>query len=482
MPKLSIFLKNLSPNHVDSLLSLGKEKIISKNHSFIVENTWINSVSFIIQGLFKLSSSLSEETSLELLGPGEVIGTLGVFDHSISSTTITAMEDSLVFEVSHDSLEQYIDQDPEFGVQIYKSFGAILSNRLRTKNTQLGKLLLKEKPVTSKIEHLEELLKDVGSFKEYLTELDKKAAKTHNEISQEERDYIYSLVKAFFLKFNEALNYKSKIPEAVKTEIGKSIQREFLPFILLTEAAERFYSKPRGYAGDFFSIEMLYRNIPAGKGRLGPVIDYCILETSASKAVRNRRGLLTREIKKTLESCNQKQAKVMSIACGPAREVFDTFASLEDKSLLKATLLDMDLQSLSFVDDLLYQKNLCKQVELINENVLYLTLGRRKLEITPQDFIYSIGLIDYFEDAIVVRLLNYIYEILLPGGRVILGNFHKDNHDKAMMDYILDWKLIHRSEEDMNRLFQESKFQSPCTRIIYEEERINLFAECIKNK
>ena len=48
------------------------------------------------------------------------------------------------------------------------------------------------------------------------------------------------------------------------------------------------------------------------------------------------------------------------------------------------------------------------------------------------------------------------------------------------MDYILDWKLIHRTEEDMNRIFAASKFAAPCTRIQYEAERVNLFAECVK--
>jgi hypothetical protein len=65
---------------------------------------------------------------------------------------------------------------------------------------------------------------------------------------------------------------------------------------------------------------------------------------------------------------------------------------------------------------------------------------------------------------------------LRPGGRVILGNFHPDNPTKAMMDHVLDWKLIHRSEDDMNRLFRSSKFGRPCDEIRFEEQRINLFA------
>lgn len=44
------------------------------------------------------------------------------------------------------------------------------------------------------------------------------------------------------------------------------------------------------------------------------------------------------------------------------------------------------------------------------------------------------------------------------------------------MDHLLDWKLIHRTEDDMNRLFEASKFGRPCDEIRFEAERINLFA------
>ena len=71
--------------------------------------------------------------------------------------------------------------------------------------------------------------------------------------------------------------------------------------------------------------------------------------------------------------------------------------------------------------------------------------------------VYSIGLIDYFADNFVVSLLDYCYELLAPGGKVILGNFHPQNTTRALMEYILDWKLIHRDEHDMNRLMAASR-------------------------
>jgi hypothetical protein len=120
-------------------------------------------------------------------------------------------------------------------------------------------------------------------------------------------------------------------------------------------------------------------------------------------------------------------------------------------------------------------------MKLLSGNLVYLALGREKIDIEPQDLIYSIGLIDYFNDAFVIKFLNYLHGLLKPSGKIILGNFHPNNSSRAYMDHVLEWELIHRTEDDMNRLFSSSDFNSPCTNIQFEEEGINLFAECIKS-
>jgi len=119
-----------------------------------------------------------------------------------------------------------------------------------------------------------------------------------------------------------------------------------------------------------------------------------------------------------------------------------------------------------------------KQVAFLNENIIDLISGKKSIKLEKQDLIYSVGLIDYFKDEMVIQLLNYIHDSLSPNGRVILGNFHPANPNRAFMEHVLEWRLIHRNEEDMNRLFRASKFKKPCSNIVFENEKINLFAEC----
>ena len=67
-----------------------------------------------------------------------------------------------------------------------------------------------------------------------------------------------------------------------------------------------------------------------------------------------------------------------------------------------------------------------------------------------------------------------------PGGRVILGNFHPLNPAREVMDSVLEWNLIHRTEDDMHALFRASPFSTGCSRLLVEQEGIDLVAECVK--
>ncbi len=200
----------------------------------------------------------------------------------------------------------------------------------------------------------------------------------------------------------------------------------------------------------------------------------------AAIAVKNRRHVLTTEIKALVEATPDRPARITSMACGPAREVFDSFAAIDAPKRLEVTLIDMDIKALSFVEDQIPGRHVRRQLKFEPENLIYLALGRRQLDLTDQDLVYSIGLIDYFSDQLVIKLLDYVYRTLRPGGRVILGNFHPDNTTRAVMDHVLEWRLIHRSEADMDRLFEASAFGRPSTRVLWEPQRINLFAECVR--
>lgn len=477
---LSLFA-DLDDADIDWILSTGSEQQIIANTALTEEGQPADALHIVLEGLLGVRVKAMGAEPIGTLGPGEIVGEMSFIEGRPASATVQAIENSLILTLRRSLMDEKLRADSAFGARLFRAFAKSLSRRLREANAALGRVATSRETVKATahdrwraIEHRLEAMKKL------LADADQRAIKNDDAMPEDVAREIRHGFDAFTHWINEQIGDKSSDPPDVRQELGARLQREVLPYLILTRNGERWYSKPRGYAGDFLSIEWMYEGKADGAGRLGPVLDQCFLDLDAAQAVVNRRALLCEEIAKTLAEKQGQPANVLTMACGPAREIFDTFENLSDPSQLAVTCLDIDLQALAFVGDHRDRKKLKKQIRLENANLVYLATGRTSLDLPPQDLAYSIGLIDYFNDTFVIRLLNYVYDRLRPGGRVILGNFHPDNPTKALMDYVLDWKLIHRDEADMNRLFAASKFGRPCAEIRFEPKKVNLFAIGIK--
>lgn len=396
---------------------------------------------------------------------------------SLDSVLAPALQGAEPPAFPHEELSRRFAEDPELAARLLRDLAHFLSSCLdRTQHWQAA-----ERVVPRDAEaHWDRLRESLEHMRDEVRRVDREGQKNDGVVPEPVKWEFVNGFMVFMELLEQTVGDGADLDPRLRQELGSRVQKEILPYLLMCDTGERIYTKPRGYAGDFLTIDMVYRNRPAGTGRLGPVLDSCLLECAAARAVRNRRTLLVEEIRRFREAVDDRPLRMTSLACGPAREVFDAFDEVEDRRALDATLVDFDLQALAFVSDIRDRRRLQGRIKLLNENLVDLATGRRRAEIEDQDLVYSIGLIDYFNDKVVLRLLNWIHGLLRPGGRVILGNFHPRNPNKAYMDHVVEWPLIHRSEADMDRLFQESAFGGPSTRIRFEEQGINLFAECVR--
>lgn len=263
-------------------------------------------------------------------------------------------------------------------------------------------------------------------------------------------------------------------------ELGAFVRTETYPYLGLSTLIDRSYTKPRGYAGDYLTLQMVYDDEPDGVRRLGPHIDRWFLGIPASRAVKNRRRLLRDLIVDTAGTIHGRPIAITSLACGPAREIFDIFDE-SDHPDITATCLDIDDQALDYAQGIADNVGVHERVSFFRANAVKLALGRETLALRDQDLVYSIGLIDYLPDRLVVRLLDWIFATLRPGGTAVVGNFDVGNPDKAFMDHLLDWRLIHRSPDDLVTLFGQSAFGAAPVDIRREATGINLFASASKH-
>jgi CRP-like cAMP-binding protein/SAM-dependent methyltransferase len=461
------------------LVQNGTERRVQEGEVLLAVGAANSSLFIVLDGLFVARLHDHVESETDHAGAGSLLGEASYFGDGTEPVTYAAVEQSLVLEITRARFEDKLVFDHGYAADFFRALLSTMSRKLQHVTMKRVATLRDHHNGKQDAQEVRRTSEAIDRFKQSIVALDKEAMKSGGVGEEKYQNFFGGATEMMHL-CHGILGDASPLPDATRLQLGARLQAEMLPYILTTETADRFYSKPRGYAGDYIAIHRIYMNKPGGSSRLGPVMDRMFLEMPPSLAVRNRRKLIAGEIVAAVKDRGGKPVRVLCLASGPATEVFDAFAELEDRSLLKATLMDIDLQALAFVDDLRTREKLTGQITLVNENLISLFLGRSSLRLEPQDHIYSIGLIDYLNDKLVGKLLQFAHQSLAPGGKVLLGNFHPKNPAKEFMDFVLEWNLIHRNEEDMHRLFRGSPFGKDCSRIQFEGEGVNLFAECVK--
>ncbi|MCA9659081.1 MAG: hypothetical protein KC486_12110 [Myxococcales bacterium] len=295
-----------------------------------------------------------------------------------------------------------------------------------------------------------------------------------------------ALALRFRQLFRDLEAASAELSAADLDELTALISARFYPWVAASGLADRAVHKPAGYAGDFRTILMVYADVPCGACWAGRFIDARVLESPAAWAVKNRRGLLAAEIEATMGAAEAegRRAQIASLGAGPAEELFDVWQRLGDADargrMPLATLCDMDEGALGHVRARSEAEGCADALQAMPVNLARAALGRSDDRLADQDLIYSAGLIDYFKDNLLVRLLDWIYDGLRPGGRTVLGNFHPDNPTRRMMETSLEWVLIHRDEDDMRRIFARSRFGADSLRFFFDPSGVNLFVEATR--
>jgi hypothetical protein len=76
--------------------------------------------------------------------------------------------------------------------------------------------------------------------------------------------------------------------------------------------------------------------------------------------------------------------------------------------------------------------------------------GKVKLE--GFHFVYAAGLYDYLSERVAQRLTRLMFDMVVPGGRVLVANFAPGLPEVGYMESFMAWKLIYRTPEEITRL------------------------------
>ena len=153
---------------------------------------------------------------------------------------------------------------------------------------------------------------------------------------------------------------------------------------------------------------------------------------------------------------------------------------------LDVTLLDIDPAALEFCRDSICRPKAgsAEAPSLSSLTTTRVNIGRfprlKKLHATlgKFDFVYCAGLFDYLPEDQFVNHLKALWSLVDDNGTLLAFNFSNHNPSRAYMEWIGNWYLIHRSDEQLRSLAQQASLDGCEFEIQSEAEGVNLFLRC----
>jgi extracellular factor (EF) 3-hydroxypalmitic acid methyl ester biosynthesis protein len=276
-------------------------------------------------------------------------------------------------------------------------------------------------------------------------------------------DLTTQLVPKLCTFYNELSQEAATIPGELVPEHKSFTQRELHPLVLCSPFVHRTFTKPLGYAGDYEMVNMMLRDPAEGQSSYAKLINILNLTQGAAVAHRNRITLLVEHLLAEAKRIPDlgRPFHALNVGCGPAHELQRLVAGEAHPEAFKFTLLDFNAETLSHAREAIIAK--CRpggapEIATIHKSIHTLlkdALGRGDSQPPVlYDMVYCAGLFDYLSDKICQRLLRLFLQWTKPGGLVLATNVHNRNPMRGLMEFLLEWHLIHRNEQDMLALTQ----------------------------
>ena len=290
------------------------------------------------------------------------------------------------------------------------------------------------------INEITEVTEHQGEETKYSQELEKKLEHLNNKI----------LLKGYCLEL--LLTDKAvlqKVKENFRDLVGVWVYKSAI--------VKRAFEKPTGYPEDYRMLELIYENLPISKN-VGLYFDNIFLKSPYSVSIRNRKNHLSRKIIDFVNNSQLNLSNILSVCSGTGHEIADAIPLFNPSKKVNFTCVETDEKALDFSRDVLSQS--------VNDNIrfdfkheaIFRILEADKLinKYDKQNLIYTLGIIDYLSDRAAKRIIKILYSLLEKGGMLILSHRDRDKTFPPIPpDWLCDWKVIARNEEEMSKLFYE---------------------------
>ena len=222
----------------------------------------------------------------------------------------------------------------------------------------------------------------------------------------------------------------------------------------------RSYLKPLGYPGDHRVMHMAYTGDLIGDTPYARLVHALGLEPAG--CIFNRMKMVENDIRRLASTTEvDRPLHIANLGCGTAQEVQNLVADTGIRQPIHFTLIDQDDKALEFVHratrpGVAAHDGRMRVDGLHASFVEMLKAGRVFGQLPPQDYIYSVGLLDYLNAKRCRALVNALYAQLAPGGWIAIANMKAGPASNLWpMEFLTDWSVIFRTADDMYAMAED---------------------------
>lgn len=271
------------------------------------------------------------------------------------------------------------------------------------------------------------------------------------------------------------------------------LRRHLHSLLLSAPFADRAFRKPLGYAGDYEMVDMMLRTPDDAGSLFTKIINVWLLGQAPAQAHRNRVSYLHEKLitEGMRAQSKGKGMRVYNLGCGPAVEVQQFIQNCDFAKLAHFTLVDFNEETLRYLKGRLIeiQKKSGRgaSVEIVQKSVQRVLKeslkSARRLSEEQFDFVYCAGLFDYLTQPVCKQVMNFLYDLVAPGGLLLATNvsdvMNSSRPFRYSMEYILDWHLIYRNRQSLAELAPQLAVPDDVV-VIAESTGVNVFIEVRK--
>jgi hypothetical protein len=210
----------------------------------------------------------------------------------------------------------------------------------------------------------------------------------------------------------------------------------------------RLQEWPRRYPGDFETVEYIWH--AENRAPRGTVEYHCeaySLNLPIAQQHRNKVRHQAARIRRTMLA-KPKGSRVLALASGSCPD-FELLAPYLPSMAGDIYLNDSDAEALEFSAPVFAAVR--ERTHTVQGNAL--KVARKMEQIGRFDLVLAGGLFDYLPEKHAVYLIENVYRGLLEeGGTFFFTNIARSNPYRSLIEYLGDWFLIERSEEDIYAL------------------------------